>query len=48
VRISIRVAAPCGSNVKTDTKAFGSSRASPWSSAMREGGVISVQVIHSG
>jgi len=46
-RISIRVAAPSGSNVRTDSKAFGSSRDSPWSSAIRSGGAISVQEIHS-
>src|SRR5438270_9929896 len=47
VRISIRVAAPSGANVKTDSKAFGSPRDSPCSSAIRSGGAISVQEIHS-
>src|ERR1700730_17697914 len=47
VRISIRVAAPSGANVKTDSKAFGSPRDSPCSSAIRSGRVISVQEIHS-
>ncbi|MCU1662927.1 MAG: hypothetical protein JWR58_2992, partial [Pseudonocardia sp.] len=47
VRISIRVAAPSGANVKTDSKAFGSPRDSPCSSAIRCGGAISVQEIHS-
>jgi hypothetical protein len=37
VRISIRVAAPSGANVKTDSKAFGSLRDSPCSSAIRSG-----------
>jgi hypothetical protein len=47
VRISIRVAAPSGANVRTDSKAFGSPRDSPCSSAIRSGGAISVQEIHS-
>jgi hypothetical protein len=47
VRISIRVAAPSGANVRTDSKAFGSPRDSPWSIAIRSGGTISVQEIHS-
>src|SRR4029079_15013991 len=47
VAISIRVAAPSGANVRTDSNAFGSPRDSPWSSAIRPGGVISVQEIHS-
>src|SRR6202035_5825523 len=37
-----------GANVKTDSKAFGSPRDSPCSSAIRSGGAISVQEIHSG
>jgi hypothetical protein len=48
VRISIRVAAPSGSKVRTEVKAFGSPRDSPWRSAIRSGGVISVKEIHSG
>jgi hypothetical protein len=51
VRISIRVTLPSGpsaANVKSDSKAFGSPRDSPWSSAIRSGGAISVQQIHSG
>jgi hypothetical protein len=47
VRISIRVAAPSGANVMTDTKAFGSPRDSPCRSAIRSGGAISVHEIHS-
>lgn len=47
VRISIRVAAPSGAKVRTDSKAFGSSRDSPCRNAIRSGGVISVQQIHS-
>jgi len=47
VRISIRVAAPSGANVRTDSKAFGSPRDSPCSGAIRSGGAISVQEIHS-
>src|SRR6266851_4769714 len=39
-RISIRVAAPSGANVRTDSKAFGSPRDSPWSSAIRSGGAM--------
>ena len=45
--ISMRVAAPSGVNVKTDSNAFGSPRDSPCSSAIRSGGTISRQVIHS-
>jgi hypothetical protein len=47
VRISTRVAAPSGANVRTDSKAFGSPRDAPWSNEIRSGGMISVQVIHS-
>jgi hypothetical protein len=34
VRISIRVVAPSGANVSTDSKALGSSRNSPWRIAL--------------
>ena len=47
MRIAIRVAAPSGVNVTIDWKAFGSPRDSPCSSAIRSGGTISVQEIHS-
>ena len=47
VRITIRVSSPTGSKVRTDSKALGSSRDSPCTSAIRSGGTISVQVIHS-
>ena len=38
-----RPPAPSGANVRTDSKAFGSPRDSPWSNAIRSGGAISVQ-----
>jgi hypothetical protein len=47
VRIAIRVSAPAGSKARTDSKALGSSRDSPCRSAIRSGGTISRQVIHS-
>ena len=47
VRISIRVAAPSTANVRTESKAFGSSRNPPCRNAIRTGGVISVEQIHS-
>src|SRR5215203_439425 len=43
----MRVAGPSAVNVRTDSKAFGSSRDSPCSIAMRSGGATSVQRIHS-
>ena len=46
-RITIRVPSPAGSNVRTDSKALGSPRDSPCTSAIRSGGTISDQEIHS-
>ncbi|MFG3033712.1 hypothetical protein ACGFZJ_35070 [Streptomyces sp. NPDC048253] len=47
VRITIPVAAPSGVKLRTVSKAFGSSRDSPCSSAVRSGGMVRGQRIHS-